>query len=77
MMNRDGQPTLMGLVPPLWSKAVAEQFAQHRGRWVAIHDDRIVAVGDSPTEVREEAVSHGIEEPLLFQVPRHPEQVRI
>lgn len=78
MTNRCERPRLAGLVPPLWSSAIADQFAQqHRGRWVAIHEDRIVAVGGSPTEVHEQAVSQGIDDPLLFQVPRQPERARI
>lgn len=75
MTNRDGQPTLVGLVPPLWSKAVAEQLAQHRGRWVAIRDDRIVAVADTLPEVSAAAEAQGFDRPIVFRVPWNPGRV--
>lgn len=32
MNEYDRQPELVGLMPPLWSRGVANQLARHRGR---------------------------------------------
>lgn len=75
MNEYDRQPELVGLVPPLWSRGVADQMARHRGRWVALDGDRVIAVADTLSEVRSSAREQGIDEPLLFRVPSHPERV--
>lgn len=75
MKQRDRQPFLAGLVPPLWSEDVAKELSEHRGRWVAVADDRLVAVADTLPEVRASALEQGIDDPLVFRAPSHPEQV--
>lgn len=75
MSERDRRPTLTAPVPPLWSKAVAEQLVQHRGRWVAIRDDRIVSVADTLPEVAAAAQAQGVDQPLVFRVPSNPGRI--
>lgn len=41
----------------------------HPGKWVAAHDERIIAIGDTPSEVCEAAWAAGVETPLLLKVP--------
>lgn len=60
---------------PLWSHETGEELSGHRGRWVALDGDRIVAVADSLPLVRREAREQGVTDPLVFRVPAHPRQV--
>jgi hypothetical protein len=46
------------------------ELLKHEGRWVAISDDDLIAVGDTRNEVAEAAVAQGAERPLLYFVPR-------
>lgn len=48
---------------------VVEQLAMHRGRWVAMTRSRILAVGDSATEVVVEARRQGVRSPIVHRVP--------
>jgi len=50
--------------PSLWARV-----QEHRGKWVAITDDRIVSVEDSPEAALKQAGGGGIESPTLIYVP--------
>ena len=48
---------------------VLEELQGLAGRWVAATHTKVVAIGDTPTEVYEAAKSQGIDVPTVFQVP--------
>ena len=54
---------------PAISDELAPDLAQHAGRWVALNDEQIVAVGDSAAEVLHEAADKHVTDPLVFRVP--------
>lgn len=64
-------------VPPLWPDTVADELRGHLGRWVAIDDERIVAVADTLDEVHAQSEAQGVTEPLVFRVPANPGQVAV
>jgi FMN phosphatase YigB (HAD superfamily) len=57
------------------SSDLAKVLEDHKGRWVAIFGDDLVAVGDSAPEVIEQARNAGITDPTVFRVPTHPERL--
>ncbi len=63
-MTDDWEP-----VERVLSEAVEEELLLHPGRWVTMTYDRIIAVGDSSTEVYEAARAAGEECPILYYVP--------
>ena len=42
---------------------------QHRGKWVALTRKKLVAVGDSSTEVYNLAQKAGVKVPIIYRVP--------
>lgn len=60
---------------PLIEGPLAEDLERHKGQWVAVHQDRLVAFGDSAREVRDEALRKGVTDPLVFRVPTHANRV--
>ncbi len=60
--------------PPI-EGPLARELEQHKGRWVAIIDERIVAVGDSAPDVRQTALDGGVTDPILFRVPTNPSRL--
>jgi uncharacterized protein DUF5678 len=52
-----------------------KQIQQHVGKWIAIADDKIVAVGDSVDEVMEVARRSGHSSPLVVRGPLTKEKV--
>jgi len=44
------------------------------GRWIAVHDQELVAVGDSAHEVLEEAHARGFTDPLISGVRKREYQ---
>jgi hypothetical protein len=60
---------------PLIEGPLAEELEKHKGRWVAVFQDQIVAVSDSAVEVKEEALRKGITDPLVFRVPTHANRI--
>jgi hypothetical protein len=42
---------------------------RYRGKWVALTSRRILAVGDSRSEVLAEATRKGYKSPLIYRVP--------
>jgi hypothetical protein len=63
-----------GVRPPVIDRRLAEELDEFRGRWVAIEDGRVVAVGDSLSEALERARERAYPDPLTFHVPSHPER---
>lgn len=45
-----------------------EQLLKHAGRWVATTHDRLLAVGDSATEVYRAAREQDVDVPIVFRV---------
>ena len=54
---------------------LAAELSEHKGEWVAVHLNRLVAAGNSALEVRDAAVKKGITDPTIFRVPKHPERL--
>lgn len=77
MKTHESEAALVGATAPLWSAAVAEEMRDHRGRWVALEEGRIVAVADSLDEVIEAATDAGCPEPLAFRVPANPDKATV
>lgn len=60
---------------PVIEEPLAGELEEYKGRWVAIFQDRVVAVGDSAVEVKEEALRQKVTDPLVFRVPLHPNRL--
>jgi len=54
---------------------LARQIQQHVGKWVAIADNKIVAVGDEVADVMEASIKLGYEFPLVVRGPLTDEDV--
>ena len=54
---------------------LSKELEQHKGRWVAVDNKRLIAVGDSVAEVTEKALKKHVTDPLVFRVPLHPERI--
>jgi len=57
--------------------ALAEELENYKGSYVAIDGQHVVAAADSVTTAREKAKQMGVDAPLFFFVPEHPEQLMI
>lgn len=71
----DPQQTDGPVQEPVIEGPLAQELEQHKGRWVAVFEDRIVAVSDSAVEVKDEALRKGVTDPLVFRVPQHPNRL--
>lgn len=60
---------------PVIEAPLADELESHKGRWVAVYQDKVVAVGDSAIEVKEEATRKQITDPLVFRVPTHANRI--
>jgi len=60
---------------PVIEGPLANELESHKGRWVAVYQDKVVAVGDSAIEVKEEATRKQITDPLVFRVPTHANRI--
>ncbi|MGH2585590.1 MAG: DUF5678 domain-containing protein [Dehalococcoidia bacterium] len=58
--------------PPVIDQQLAEELEGYRGRWVAIDAGRVIAPGDSLSDVIERAREQSVADPLTFRVPLHP-----
>jgi len=47
----------------------AKEFEPYENKWVALVDDKVVAAGDSPEEVKEKAEQQGYREYVFHLVP--------
>jgi hypothetical protein len=61
--------------PPLIEVSLAVELEKHKGRWVAVFDGQIVAVGDSASEVRDQSLAKQVTDPTLFRVPVNPHRI--
>jgi hypothetical protein len=61
--------------PPAIEVPLAQELERHQGRWVAVYQDQIVAVGDSAREVRDAAVAKGATDPIVYRVPAHANRI--
>lgn len=62
---------------PAISRQLSAQLDRHRGRWVAVDDNRIIAEAGSAQEVVRLANERGCTDPIVFRVPLHPERLNI
>jgi hypothetical protein len=62
-------------VSPVIDEALAKELERHKGRWVAVDGNHVVAVGDTASEVVEQALEAGVTDPLVFKVASHPERL--
>jgi hypothetical protein len=46
-----------------------EELLRHTGKWVAMTRTRILAVGDDPQTIFEQARASGVDAPILYHVP--------
>ena len=56
------------------SDQLASELERHKGRWVAIFQNRLVATGDSVEEVIRLAQEQHVTDPTVFRVPAHPDR---
>jgi len=56
---------------------LADELEHYKGSYVAIDGQHVVAAAESVTEAREKAREKGVNDPLFFFVPEHPEQLMI
>jgi hypothetical protein len=61
--------------PPAIEEPLARELERHQGRWVAVFQNRVVAVGDSAREVRDAAVAQGDTDPIVYRVPAHANRI--
>lgn len=52
-----------------WLQANPELFAPHRGQWVVVEGERIVAASPEYAEARASALKQGVEVPFIFFIP--------
>lgn len=52
--------------------SLAPQLPEYQDRWIAINgeDNKIIAVADTITDVKEKAIASGFDDAYLFRVPR-------
>jgi len=62
------RPSALALAWVMKNRAWLE--VTHPGKWIAVTPEGLVSVGNSATEVSEEAAAKGIKEPLLTAVRR-------
>lgn len=52
------------------SPELQQELLKHPGKWVAMTRTEIVAIGRSVGDVLLKAKAHGIDDPILYRVPR-------
>jgi hypothetical protein len=57
-----------------WISKNPEKLSMYGGKWIALIDNRLIASGDSLSNVRREARKLTKKEPLVFKVPRKDEE---
>lgn len=55
--------------------ALTAELKKHKGKWVAVFQDRLVAVGDSPEEVVKLAQEKHVTDPVVYRVPTRPDRL--
>jgi len=61
-----------------WISEHSEIINKQSGKWIAVLKDKIVAVGDSITEIKNTLKEKGIKElPLITKIPRRDEEMSI
>jgi hypothetical protein len=59
--------------PVAWLAAhIDEVVAQYAGKWILVHDGRVVAASNNPTKLENRATRDGIENPLITQISKEP-----
>lgn len=71
----DGQPIDEAIQEPVIEPPLSDELEQHKGKWVAVFEDHIVATSDSAVGVRDEALAKGITDPIVFRVPLNPNRL--
>jgi len=70
-----GLPQVEGVQDPVIDNALAKELENYKGRWVAIDQGKLVATGNSASEVIAAAEKAGVTDPLVFRVATHPERL--
>ncbi len=60
-----------------WVQRNLSKIMRHRGKWVAINNNGIVATSDGFDEVFSKARNRGVTNPLVFKVPRVPQGIKV
>ena len=47
-----------------------DEILQYEGRWVAMTHTDLIAVGDSANDVAQQAAEAGVDDPIIYFVPR-------
>ena len=57
-----------------WVRAHSRELNRHRGQWLAISANGIVAVGQGLADVRRESIQkgHARDDVIVFKIPREP-----
>lgn len=62
---------------PVIDETLARELERYRGRWVALHERKVVAEGDSPADVLRKARQQHVTDPTIYRVPAHPERLTL
>ena len=71
-VERSSTATNAHLAAMDWLGAHPEALADYEGEWVAIADERVIAHGESVTDVVRAAEQQGYDDPLLVPVMPYP-----
>ena len=52
-----------------WMEANLDKFEPHRGQWVVVEGEAIIAASPDYTEARASAVKQGVDRPFIFRIP--------
>lgn len=61
----------------IWISEHRDELAQYSGKWIAVLKDRVLASGDSVSEVMEKAARKTKRLPLVIKVPRKDEDLYV
>lgn len=61
----------------IWISEHRDELEQYSGKWIAVWKDRVIASGDSVSEVMEKAVPKTEDLPLVIKVPRKDEDLYV
>ena len=61
----------------IWLSEHQEKLKPHRGKWIAVLNDRIIASGNTVSEVMEKAARKTRKQPLVIKVPRKHEDLYV
>lgn len=79
MPNKETAPAGLrqaeGVQNPVIDDVLAKELEKYKGLWVAIDQGKLVATGDSASDVIAAAEKAGVTDPLVFRVATHPDRL--